>query len=87
MGRNLNRQVFYEDEYEAINNYGLNKGKVARIVHSTKKLKSKKTAQEVSVDLDALSRKELVDRANLMGLATNSKMSKRDLISALRNFK
>lgn len=86
MSKNLNRGEFYEDEFEALDSYGLKRGKVARIVHSSKKQRVKGgKILEAQLDLDDLSRSELLDRARQMGILTNSKMGKKDLIQAIKD--
>ncbi|MGK7395843.1 MAG: Rho termination factor N-terminal domain-containing protein [Candidatus Cyclobacteriaceae bacterium M3_2C_046] len=86
MGKRDRHQEFYDDEFEALNSYGLNRGKVARLVHSSKKSKVKKATKPVNVqvDLDNLSRKELLIKAEAMGIATNAKMSRRELVNAIK---
>ena len=82
MGKKINRPEFYEDEYEALDNYGLKKGKVARIVNSSKRKSSKKGKN--SVDLNTLSRKELLEKAEENGLPVSSRMGKKELIETLK---
>ncbi len=86
MSKNVNRGEFYEEEFEALDSYGLKKGKVARIVHTTKK-QQKKVAKfnDIPINYDDMSRSELVNRAQELGISTNAKMGKKDLIQALKD--
>lgn len=86
MSKNLNRGEFYEDEFEALDSYGLKKGKVARIVHSSKKQRPKSgKAPETEADLEEFSRSDLLIRAQRLGIITNSKMGKKELIQAIKD--
>lgn len=85
MSKNLNRGEFYEEEYEALDSYGLKKGKVARIVHNTRKQQKKGIRlNEVPVNYEDLSRAELLDQAHQLGIPTNAKMGKKELIQAIK---
>ena len=82
MGKKSKRPEFYEDEYEVLDNYGLKKGKVARIVNSSKKKSLKKGKN--TVDLNSLSRKELLIKAEEQGIPVSSRMGKKELIEAIQ---
>jgi hypothetical protein len=86
MSKNLNRGEFTEDEFQALDIYGLKKGKVARIVHSTKKQQKKGIkVSDVPLNYEDLSHSELMLRAQQMGIPTNAKMGKKELIQALKD--
>lgn len=86
MSKNLNRGEFNEEEFQALDIYGLKKGKVARIVHSTKKQQKKgiKT-NDIPISYEDLSHSELLNRAHQLGIPANVKMGKKELIQALKD--
>jgi hypothetical protein len=83
--RNLNRGEFYEDEFEALDSYGLKKGKVARIVHTTKKQQKKGIKIDIPVSYEDLSHSELLTKALKMGVQASAKMGKKELIQAIKD--
>lgn len=80
----MNRGEFYEDEFEALDSYGLKRGKVARMVHNSKKQRLK-SGKAPEADLDDLSRSELLTKAQQLGIMTNAKMGKKELIQAIKD--
>jgi hypothetical protein len=86
MSKNLNRGEFNEDEFQALDIYGLKKGKVARLVHDTKKQQKKGIkASDIPVSYEELSHSELLLKAQQMGIPASAKMGKKELIQALKD--
>lgn len=83
MGKRLNDHDFYEEEFEALDSYGLKKGKVARIARSAKK-KAIVKKLHTKENLEEMSRKDLMNMALENGLEASSRTSKKDLIEALK---
>jgi hypothetical protein len=83
MGKRLHGHDFYEDEFDTLENYGLKKGKVARITKSIKKkgVIRKMPTQE---NLEELSRKELISLAHQNGIEASIRTSKKELIDELK---
>ncbi|MFW6257152.1 MAG: DUF7218 family protein [Prolixibacteraceae bacterium] len=74
-------QVKNEDQYEALRDKGYSKQKAARIANTKKS--GKKGGQ--SDKYEEWSKQELYDKAKKVGIQGRSKMSKKELIHALRN--
>ena len=70
-----------EDQYEAIRDKGASKEKAARIANSSNSGKKGGKADKY----EDRSKKELYDKAKEVGIDGRSKMSKKELINALRN--
>ena len=76
-----------KEQYEALRDDGMSKEKAARIANaSAKEGRSKVGARGGrGGDYEDRSKAELYDKAKQVGIEGRSKMSKRELISALRN--
>ena len=74
-------QIKNEDQYEALRDKGYSKQKAARIANT--KNSGKKGGKEDKYE--ERSKKELYDKAKQVGIEGRSKMSKKELIHALRN--
>ena len=83
MGNRIEHHDFYDDEFETLDNYGLKKGKVARIVKTSKKKGIVRKIHQAD-DLEEMSRKELLSMALENGLEANSRTGKKELIEALK---
>lgn len=82
MGKRLNDHGFYEDEFDTLENYGLKKGKVARLSKvSKKKIPTKKFQNS---ELEEMSRKELLALAHKNGIDASARTSKKELIEKLK---
>ena len=73
-----------DKQYEALRRQGASKEKAARIANSGSRSSSGKKGGGSSSYEDR-SKSELYDKAKQVGIEGRSKMSKRQLISALRN--
>jgi len=75
-----------EDTYKALRRDGASKEKAARIANAkaNDRMKPSKKGGEAQ-PYEAWTRDDLYDRAREIGIEGRSKMSKRDLIKALRN--
>ena len=83
MGNRLHDHDFYEEEFDTLENYGLKKGKVARI---SKSLKKKGVIRKLPAleNLEELTRKELVSLAHENGIEASIRTSKKELIDELK---
>jgi len=70
-----------DEKYEALRKEGMSKTKAARISNDPKASKKGGKAKEY----DERSKKELYDKAKKVGIDGRSKMSKQELIDALKN--
>lgn len=70
-----------DEKYEALRKEGMSKTKAARISNDPKASKKGGKAKEY----DERSKKELYDKAKKVGIEGRSKMSKQELIDALKN--
>ena len=71
-----------EKQYEALRDQGMSKQKAARIANSDSKQTGKKGGK--SGKYDDWSKKDLEKKASEVGVEGRSKMSKKELIGALR---
>lgn len=80
MGKSSNR-IKNEDQYEALRDKGVSKEKAARIANTSDS--GKKGGS--SAKYEERSKDELYQKAKKVGIEGRSKMSKKELIDALRN--
>lgn len=76
-----NNRIKNEDQYEALRDKGTSKEKAARIANSPNSGKKGGTADKY----EDRSKDELYQKAKEVGIKGRSKMSKQELIKALRN--
>ncbi len=74
-------QIKNEEQYEALRDKGMSKQKAARIANTPDSGKKGGKADKY----EERSKKELYDKAREVGIEGRSKMSKEELIKALRN--
>ncbi|MFW6257546.1 MAG: DUF7218 family protein [Prolixibacteraceae bacterium] len=79
--KNTSSQIKNEEQYEKLKKRGYSKQKAARIANTNKA--GKKGGQARSYE--ERTKKELMEKARQVGIKGRSKMSKGDLIHALRN--
>jgi hypothetical protein len=74
-------------QYEALRDEGMSKGKAARIANASAKQGRGKVARRGGRggDYDERTKDELLDKARAVGIAGRSRMSKGELIDALRH--
>ncbi len=72
-----------EKQYQALRDQGMSKEKAARIANSSKKQTGKKGGS--AEKYEQWSKSELYEKAKEVGIEGRSKMSKSDLIDALRH--
>lgn len=77
----MGNKIKNEDQYEALRDEGASKEKAARIANS--KNAGKKGGN--SSTYEDRTKEELYDKAKEVGIENRSKMSKKELINALRN--
>lgn len=75
------KRIKNEDQYEALRDEGASKEKAARIANSSQS--GKKGGK--SSKYEDRSKEELYQKAKEVGIEGRSKMSKKELINALRN--
>ena len=78
MGSN---KIKNEDQYEALRDEGASKEKAARIANSSNSGKKGGSSEKY----EDRSKEDLYDKAKEVGIEGRSKMSKKELINALRN--
>lgn len=74
-------QIKNDEKYEALRKDGMSKTKAARIANTPDSGKKGGKAEEY----EDRSKQELYDKAKEVGIGGRSKMTKKELISALRN--
>lgn len=84
MAKNHGPQIKDDEQYEALRKAGNSKEKAARIANSGSRNESGKKGGTAS-KYEERSKKELYDKAKEVGIEGRSKMSKKELIEALRN--
>ena len=82
MAKNHGPQIKDDEQYEALRGQGMSKGKAARIANSNKHETGRKGGE--ASRYEERSKKDLMAKARELGLEGRSKMSKDDLIKALR---
>jgi hypothetical protein len=82
MAKNHGPQIKDDEQYEALRGQGMSKEKAARIANSNKHETGIKGGK--APKYEERSKKELLAKAREIGLDGRSKMSKEDLIKALR---
>jgi hypothetical protein len=75
------------EQYEALRDEGMSKEKAARISNASAKQGRRRVGRRgaKSPDYNDRTKAELLDKARQVGIEGRSKMSKAELISALRN--
>lgn len=81
MARKDRPQIKNDDRYEALKEEGMSKEKAARIANTPDAGKKGGKAS----DYDDRTKEELYEKAKKVGIEGRSKMSKKELINALRN--
>ena len=84
MAKDHGSQVKDDKQYEALRRQGASKEKAARIANSGSRSSSGRKGGSASSYEDR-SKDELYEQAKRVGIEGRSKMSKRELVSALRN--
>lgn len=72
-----------EEQYEALRDQGMSKEKAARIANTSRRKVGRRGGK--SEEYEDWSKEELYDKAKSIGIQGRSKMSKRELINALRD--
>ena len=83
MAKDHGSSIKDDEQYEALRDQGASKEKAARIANSDRSSTGRKGGSSSSYD--EWSKDELEDRAKEIGIEGRSKMSKDELIDALRN--
>jgi hypothetical protein len=83
MAKNHGKQIKDDEQYEALRRKGMSKEKAARISNSPKKQTGKKGGK--ASKYDEWTKDQLYDKAKKVGIEGRSSMSKKELMSALRN--
>jgi hypothetical protein len=86
-GRKHGPSVKDPEQYEALRDEGMSKEKAARISNASANEGRRRVARRGarSTDYDDRTKDELLDTARRIGIKGRSKMTKGELISALRN--
>ena len=86
-GRKHGPSVKDTEVYEALRREGASKEKAARIANESAAASRSTVGRRgaKAEDLDERSKEELTQRARELGIEGRSKMSKRELVSAIRN--
>jgi hypothetical protein len=86
-GKKHGSSVKDSDQYEALRRKGMSKEKAARISNESAGSSRSKVGRRggSARDYDERTKEQLLDRAREVGIEGRSKMSKRELVSALRN--
>ncbi len=82
-GHNHGSQIKDDEQYEALRRKGLSKEKAARIANSDRSSSGRKGGH--AQPYEDWSKQELYQQARKVGINNRSKMTKRELINALRN--
>ena len=83
MTKNHGNQIKNDEQYEALRDQGYSKEKAARIANSDSQEAGHKGGK--GAKYEERSKEELYDKAKEVGIEGRSKMSKKELIDALRN--
>jgi hypothetical protein len=86
-GKKHGSSVKDSDQYEALRRKGMSKEKAARISNESAGSSRSKVGRRggTARDYDERTKDELLDRAREVGIEGRSKMTKRELVSALRH--
>ena len=84
MAKDHGSSVKDDEQYEALRREGASKEKAARIANAGSRSSTGRKGGKAS-DYEDRTKQELYDKAQEIGIEGRSKMSKRELISALRN--
>jgi hypothetical protein len=84
MAKNHGSSIKDDEQYEALRREGASKEKAARIANSGSRSSTGKKGGKASAYEDR-TKSELLDKARQVGIEGRSKMSKDELIGALRN--
>lgn len=87
MAKNHGPSVKDDEQYEALRREGASKEKAARIANSSANSSRRSTGRRggKAEDYEDRTREELYDKARDVGIEGRSKMSKKELVDALRN--
>jgi hypothetical protein len=87
MAKNHGSSVKDDEQYEALRREGASKEKAARIANSSANSSRSSTGRRggKAEDYEDRTREELYDKARDVGIDGRSKMSKKELVDALRN--
>ena len=87
MAKNHGSSVKDDEQYEALRREGASKEKAARIANASSNSSRSSTGKKggKAGAYEDRSKSELYDKAKEVGISGRSKMSKEELISALRN--
>lgn len=87
MAKNHGSSVKDDEQYEALRREGASKEKAARIANSSANSSRSSTGRRggKAEDYENRTREELYDKARDVGIDGRSKMSKKELVDALRN--
>ncbi len=83
MAKNHGPQIKDDEQYEALRREGMSKGKAARIANTNRKQAGKRGGE--AAKYENWSKGDLYEKAKEVGIAGRSRMSKQDLIGALRH--
>ncbi len=83
MAKNHGSSVKDDEQYESLREEGMSKEKAARIANTPRKQAGKRGGS--SEKYEEWTRDDLYDKAKQVGIEGRSNMSKKELISALRN--
>ena len=83
MAKNHGPQIKDDEQYEKLRVQGMSKEKAARIANTPRKEAAKKGGE--SSKYEDWSKDDLYEKAKQVGIEGRSEMSKKELISALRN--
>jgi hypothetical protein len=87
MAKDHGPSVKDDEQYEALRREGASKEKAARVANASANTSRSATGRKGGTggDYEDRSKQELYDQAKKVGIAGRSSMSKRELITALRN--
>jgi hypothetical protein len=87
MAKDHGSSVKDDEQYEALRRDGASKEKAARIANASSNTSRSETGKKGGrgEDYDDRTKDELMDRAKEIGIEGRSKMSKSELVDALRN--
>ena len=87
MAKDHGSSVKDDEQYEALRKKGASKEKAARIANASANTSRSKTAKKggKSGSYEDWSKQDLQDKARQVGIEGRSKMSKQELVKALRN--